>query len=622
MIKNRDIICISSIDWNFIWQGHQEIMSTFAQNGNRVMFIENTGARAPGIRDVGRIRNRIRNWSSGVKGIRTVMENLYVYSPLVLPFPYLRMARWLNRKMILSTLDKWMRVMDFHDPVIWVFLPTPLTLDIIENINSRLVVYYCIDNFMASSLAAKKIRDSEIKLLKLADLVFVTSRALQRHCAPYSRTVHIFPFAVSYEALERKRLAPPEHVAEFDTIPKPVIGYVGGIHKWMDLGLLAAAARKFPEYSFVLIGPVQTDVSQLAGLKNVYMLGKKEHAVIPDYVRYFDVCIIPYLLTDYTKNVYPTKLNEYLAMGKPVVSTDLPEIAYFNETNRNAVLVGATPDEFCAQIVKALRASGTSDIEGRVAIAKSNSWSARIEQMSVLMEQVLQDDKHRLIDWKAKFIKICRAAEKKMFKLGLFALVVYFMVFYTPLVWLAARPLKIAHVPQQADAIVVLAGGVGESGQPGQGYEERVGYAVDLYKKGYAGRLIFSSGFMYVFKEPLVMKALAISLGVPADAIILEDEAKSTYEHVVRVHDILASKGMRRIIMVSSPYHMRRLALVMRKAAPDIHVYFSPVPHSVFYQRPADPGGRLRLKKIEWRQVRAILHEYAGIGYYWLRKWL
>ena len=132
MLKRENIICISSIDWDFIWQGHQEIMSTLARNGNRVLFIENTGVRVPGIRDFPRIKNRIKNWFRGIKGIRKEMENLYVFSPLVLPFPYFRVARWINLHLILPILEKWMKVMDFSNATIWTFLPTGISLDIID----------------------------------------------------------------------------------------------------------------------------------------------------------------------------------------------------------------------------------------------------------------------------------------------------------------------------------------------------------------------------------------------------------------------------------------------------------------------------------------------------------
>ena len=85
-----DILCISSIDWDFIWQGHQEIMSTLAAQGHRVLFLENTGVRAPQVRDLPRVRQRVRNWWKGTKGFREERPNLFVYSPLVLPMPYSR----------------------------------------------------------------------------------------------------------------------------------------------------------------------------------------------------------------------------------------------------------------------------------------------------------------------------------------------------------------------------------------------------------------------------------------------------------------------------------------------------------------------------------------------------
>ncbi|MFC1804592.1 hypothetical protein ACFLZ3_02045, partial [Candidatus Omnitrophota bacterium] len=205
MSKDKNIVCISSIDWNFIWQGHQEIMSSFAREGKRVLFIENTGVRTPGIRDMSRIRSRIKNWFSGIQGIRQEMENLYIFSPLVLPFPYSPIALWINRYLVISTLRKWMKVMHFDDPVVWVFLPTPLSLSIIEAINAETVVYYCIDNFRASVSWAKKIERSEIRILKRADLVFVTSRELYRHCAQYAQSVHFFPFGVDCNRFQEAR---------------------------------------------------------------------------------------------------------------------------------------------------------------------------------------------------------------------------------------------------------------------------------------------------------------------------------------------------------------------------------------------------------------------------------
>ena len=124
MLKNENIICISSIDWDFIWQGHQEIMSTFAKSGNRVLFIENTGVRTPNIRDIPRLKKRIINWFKTTKGFKNEMENLYVYSPISLPFPYSRIAKWINKYFLLVPIKRWVKTMEFYEPIVWTFLPT------------------------------------------------------------------------------------------------------------------------------------------------------------------------------------------------------------------------------------------------------------------------------------------------------------------------------------------------------------------------------------------------------------------------------------------------------------------------------------------------------------------
>lgn len=622
MIRNENIICISSIDWDFIWQGHQEIMSTLARNGNRVFFIENTGVRTPGIRDISRIRNRIRNWFKGIKGIREEADNLYIYSPLVIPFPYLRIARWINRHLILSVIEKWKKIANFNDPIIWAFLPTPLSLDIIESVSNKIVVYYCIDNFSVSSNSARKIKRYEAKLLKKADLVFVTSKNLYDYCSAYSNRVYSFPFAVNFEEFQKARLENNIASEELRSIPKPIIGYVGGVHKWVDQNLIRIAAQRYPQYSFVFAGPLQASVESLSDLKNIYFLGKIDHNKIPFVIKEFDVCIIPYVDADYTKNVYPTKLNEYHAMGKPIVSTNLPEVVNFNAENNNLVFIAETNEEFIDCIRRALADKDEQVINKRIASARRNSWAIRIEEMSALVQSIILRKTGRPFDWFENFIKIYKAARRRIWNFAALVFCAYLLIAYTPLVWFAASPLKISQPPQKAEAIAVFGGGVGESGRAEQGYEERVQYALELFNKGYARHLIFSSGYMYVFKEPLVMKALAVSLGVPPEAIILEDKAKNTYENVEFTKKILLTNGWNKILIVSSPYHMRRVSLVFRKNAAAINVIYTPIPRSLFYAHGVGPNGRKAWKQINMEQIRGLLHEYIGIIYYWFKGWI
>lgn len=612
MLKNKNIVCISSIDWDFVWQGHQEIMSTFAKNGNRVLFIENTGIRMPAIGDIPRLKKRVVNWLKSVKGFREESDNLYIYSPLILPFPYSRLARFLNRYMLLPAIRRWMKTMNFHDPIVWTFLPSGIALDIIKNIDRQLLIYYCIADFYELVDNPKKVAKTENELIKECDLIFAQGKKLKKKCERFNNNVHIFPFGVKIELFEDFKSLPDKIPLDIKGIKKPIIGYIGGIHRHIDFELVRFIAKAQPEWSIVLVGPLQSDTSKIANLANIFLLGKKDFYDTPNYINEFDVGIIPYARTGYTSTVYPTKLNEYHALGKPVVSTDLPEIAEFNADNDNLILVGNSYEHFLSSILQALNDTDKERAEKRFSSAKKNSWLNRIEKMSGLIEEAIEIRSRQPNNWKELFIKIYNKSRKRVLSLTALGIGLYILVFYTPLVWFIADPLKIYQPPQKADCIVVFAGGVGESGRAGQGYEERVKYAVELYKQGFARRIIFSSGYKYVFEEPMVMKALAVSLEVPEQAIILEDKATNTYENVKFTSDILIRHNWKSILLISSPYHMRRASLVFKRVVKDIKVIYTPISNSLFYLR---PDGN-KLKQINLQQIRAIIHEYTGILYY------
>ena len=618
MIKNENIICISSIDWDFIWQGHQEIMSTFAKNGNKVLFIENTGVRAPELRDLPRLKKRVFNWFKSVKGFKKEAENLFIYSPLILPFPYSRFSRWVNRILLLNTLKRWIDATGFHNPIVWTFLPTGTALDIINNIEKKLLIYYCIADFYELSGNSKAVKKTEDELIRKSDLVFAQGRVIEEKCRPLNKNVSIFPFGVKIETFENFRPGADTVPEDIKNIRGPIIGYIGGVHKHIDFGLLKSIAEADPDWSIVLVGPLQTDTRGLGGLKNVFLLGKKNFSELPYYINEFDVCVIPYLKTEYTATVYPTKLNEYHALGKPVVSTDLPEVLSFNRENGDIVFIGKDNREFVERISQALEEKDSGPISRRVSSAKKNSWLARIESMSELMEEAIDRKSKTPPDWRKNFLALYQVSRRKLLKSALAVIMTYLLIFYTPLVWFLAEPLKITDAPRKADAIVVFAGGVGESGRAGQGYLERVEYAVELYKAGYAKNIIFSSGYTYVFKEPLVMKALAVSLGVPAEAIILEEKAGNTYENVKFSEKILKDKGWNEILLVSSPYHMRRVSMVFKKIAKETKVVYTPIPRSSFYSHKTHnfySGGVW--KQIDLKQIEGIFREYSAVVYYW-----
>lgn len=606
-LQGRDVLCLSSIDWDFIWQGHQHVMSALAANGNRVLFVENTGVRRPRFSDLPRIRHRLANWWRGTRGFRQEAEGLFVYSPVMLPFPYSRLARWVNRTLLRRSLRRWMRAAGFGRPIVWTFLPTPIVLDLITEFDPLLTVYYCIDDLAQSSHAARRVRDTEPTLFHAADLVFVTSEKLRLRAAEQSDQVHIFPFGVDLPRFERVRETPGGVPPEIARLPRPVAGYVGGLHRWIDQPLLCEVARRLPQVSFVLVGPEQTDVAALRALPNVHLLGPRAHEDLPGCLKGFDLGLIPYLRGEYTDNVYPTKLNEYLAMGLPVVATDLPEVRRFDERHGRLLSIASGPDAFAAAVEAAARPSAGADTTRRIEAARSNAWERRVHEMAELVaaRAARRDGVPRL--WRDRLERLYRRGRRRMAVAALALTVGYLGLFETSLAFRLASPLQLEQRPVAADAILVLAGGTGEGGDPGRRAEDRVLRAVELYQRGLAPQIVFSSPLESGFRETEVMRSLAMMRGVPAEAILLEDRPRNTHEHAVVLAGLARDKGWKRVLLVSSPYHMRRAVGCFTRAAPDLRVVATPVQRSMFWSAVRGPS-------VE--QLQALAQEAVSYVYY------
>ncbi|MBI3616104.1 MAG: glycosyltransferase [Candidatus Omnitrophica bacterium] len=605
--KRHAILCFSSIDWDFVWQGHQEIMSSLAEQGHRVLFIENTGVRNPRFTDLPRIKHRLHQWRFSLQGFRRENENLYVFSPLVIPFPYSRLARWINRWLLASALQRWVRYMDFDKPICWVFLPTPITWEVSREIPCKALIYYCIDSFPDSTPAAQRIVPSEDRFLHQADLVFVTSQKLYERASRQNREVHLFPFGVNLEVFDRARNQPMEPMEELKDLRRPIVGYVGGVHQWVDQELLGRLARRCRNYSFVLVGPAQSDTERLQREPNIFLLGQKPHDELPRYLKEFDVGIIPYRITEYTKNVYPTKLNEYHAMGKPVVSTPLPEVLSFNRRYGDLVRIGSNEETFHAAIERVLHENTPQQTEQRIRAAQDNSWNCRIEQMQALIEKAIarkqtpsaQAPQERTA---ARWIVRSFAAA------GLFALA----LFHTPMVWWVAESLTVTAEPRSADAIVVFAGGVGESGEVSEAYQYRVKQAVELYHQGYAPKILYVSGYTWTFREAEIMRLLTESLEVPSEKVLTETEVRNTYDYVLHVKELSRRNRWKTILLVTPSYHARRAWLTFARNAPGLTV----IPVSARSNYYTHRWG------ISLRQLRGILQEFVSLGLYKWRGWI
>jgi len=608
----RDIIIISSIDWSTHWQMHHQLATSLVAEGNRVLFIENTGARGPRLADIGRMRERITNWIKSVRGFREVQPGLTVFSPLFLPFPYSRIASALNRYSISKSVKQWMRSAHFHNPVIVTFLPTPLAQALIRDVDPALAVYYCVDNMSGSSPDVQQLIPWEEILFREADLVFVTSEAIRERAEKHAQHVFSFPSGVAFAkfaaALEQASI--PADLAE---LSRPIIGYVGALSGVLDQNLLLQMAAEMPNATFALVGPLFADMSALTIAPNIKLFGARDHNEIPAYVKGFDVALIPYLKTPFTDSVYSCKLNEYLAIGVPVVSTDMREVRAFSARYPDTVAIGEDKADFIVKVKLALddpRIRSQDLADKRIAVARENTWEKRFEGIVEVIDHHLVIKSQSEVSWKESLTKYYRRSRIRLVRTIAIVCAIYLLVFNTPLVWFIGDQLVVRHFPRKTDAIVVFSGN-GETSYRNDSYQRRALDAVRFYKQGYAPSIYLSSGREQDISEVEVIKLYLQDKGVAQSAIhILNTYPKSTKENVQLVSQQLRNQGAHSILFLTSPYHGRRALWIWRKQAPAIAVYTPPVVDTP----PANPQW---IASVD--QIHIIAYEYAAIAYNWLQ---
>ncbi|HVQ38617.1 MAG TPA: hypothetical protein VMS31_13860, partial [Pyrinomonadaceae bacterium] len=204
MLSGRDIVYISTIEWNFIWQQNQEIALRLARAGNRVLYVENTGARSPRIGDAARIISRLKRWATSLAshGLREVAPNVFVCSPLILPPFGSRTQQAINRGILLPIIRRSARRLGMRNLLLWTYLPTDTAVGLIQLMRTPAspIVYYCLTDFPQLSSDPEQMRKTEESLLRMSDVVFTSCNQLAERLAPMTKKVQIFPMGVDLSA--------------------------------------------------------------------------------------------------------------------------------------------------------------------------------------------------------------------------------------------------------------------------------------------------------------------------------------------------------------------------------------------------------------------------------------
>jgi glycosyltransferase involved in cell wall biosynthesis len=202
---------------------------------------------------------------------------------------------------------------------------------------------------------------------------------------------HLFPPGVDISAFPEETTRGRD--AQFDPLglsilPRPIIGYIGGLHRFVDYDLIADLAKSRPSWSWVFLGAHQVSLERLHGLPNVHLLGQRRHDELAKHMAYFDVCLVPYINSREISTVMPTKINEYLAAGKAVVATNLPTVSEFNAKHQVLTIAEPTARDFLQAIESQLAIAHDPQLRTiRRQIAMLSDWEIRLERMSELIEE-------------------------------------------------------------------------------------------------------------------------------------------------------------------------------------------------------------------------------------------
>jgi glycosyltransferase involved in cell wall biosynthesis len=377
MIEGRNIICFAN-DWHSDPTSKHQIMRLLSKR-NRVLWVNSIGLRKPGLggRDFKRITGKLRSFSRGAERIH---DNLYVFTPVVIPFHGSSTARWINTALLKNALSRYIMKLGMKDILYWSYLPN--VGYIIGQMSPELIVYHCVDEWSKFSFIDDDIIHKEHELCAMADLVLASARSLYESRKPYNENTHYVSHGVDYDYFHGGRTSDIPLPMDMEGVGSPIAGFFGLIHEWIDLDLLEYIISNNASVSFVFIGECSVDVRHLAEYGNAHFLGQKKYSDLIAYARHFDVGLIPFKVNELTVNVNPIKLKEYLALGIPVVSVDLPEISYY----RRVVRIAGNRENFDMALKEELSGRHIASAEEIDSVATKETWRQKVEDISKLIE--------------------------------------------------------------------------------------------------------------------------------------------------------------------------------------------------------------------------------------------
>lgn len=367
-----DLVCFAHLHWDFVWQRPQHLLSRFAQHG-RVFYIEDAFFHAD---DHIEPHVEVKERQNGVKVV-------VVHLP-----QRLRASEAAANQAQAEVLSGFFAESGIDNYLFWYY--TPMALSKSRAFTPVLTVYDCMDELAQFKFAPPELRQLELELFQKADLVFTGGQRLYEAKRAQHADAHAFPSSIDKAHFGQARDPKLAEPADQAGIAYPRIGFFGVVDERLDIELLGQLATNHPEWQFVIIGPVvKIDPASLPHNSNIHYLGGKNYQELPAYLRGWDVATLLFARNESTEFISPTKTPEYLAAGRPVVSTSIRDVVRpYGELN--LVQIADDPLEFGQAIATALKQGKDADWRTRTDdYLATISWDLTWQNMVNLMQERL-----------------------------------------------------------------------------------------------------------------------------------------------------------------------------------------------------------------------------------------
>lgn len=381
MLEGREIICFAPNDW---WTMNPSctthIMLRLARK-NKVLFVNPFSSDlsgGPGNRR-GLPARVIRKAKSIAKFLRRPYKNLFVFSPVFVPFHGGRVGDELNNRLLKIQIKSVCRLIGISRPILW--MENPRAADLMNLFEPEMIIYHVSDLFSECGYIGNReiLKKREQEISGKSDLLICVSQSLYELKASQRANVRYLPHGVDFELFHRAAQK-EKPLSELAGIPGPIAGYFGTMTANNDIELLEYCVEKLSDVSFVFAGQITGgDYSRLLKMPNFHHLGRLPYEKIPALCVNLDVCLLQWRKGRWIENCNPLKLFEYMASGKPIVSVPINEVV---NKYSELVSVAATKEEFCEAIRWELNNDTQSRAQARERLARQHNWDNHVEIIS------------------------------------------------------------------------------------------------------------------------------------------------------------------------------------------------------------------------------------------------